>query len=254
METRKNRLMLAGMAVALLVPVLALAGCAQPPAASPQEINIGYQQEGIWVNGRGEVQAVPDIATLNLGVQAQAVTVAEAQAQAQQAMEKVMAALKSLGVADKDIQTTGYSIWQQTRWDQDKQVEVVTGYQVSNTIRAKVRDVEAAGAVLDAAVTAGGDYIRVNGIQFEVDDPSEYLDQARAKAIADAKAKASQLASLTNVKLGNPIYVTESSDVPVVYPNRSYAMMDSAEAAGATPVSAGETTIVATVQIVYEIQ
>ena len=253
METRKNRLVFAGMAVALLLPVLALAGCVQAPAGTAPVVNVGYQQEGIWVNGRGEVQAVPDIATLNLGVQAQAVTVAEAQAQAQKAMEKVMAALKSLGVADKDIQTTGYSIWQQTRWDQDKQVEVVIGYQVSNSIQAKVRDVEAAGAVLDAAVMAGGDNIRVNGIQFEVDDPSEYLEQARIKAVADAKAKAAQLASLTDVKLGKATYITEGYDVPVVYPTR-YAMAESADMAGGTPVSAGETTIVATVQIVYEIQ
>jgi uncharacterized protein YggE len=244
--------MFAGLALALLVPVIVLAGCAQAPAGTAPVVNVGSQQEGIWVNGRGEVQAVPDIATLNLGVQAQAASVAEAQAQAQAAMEKVMTALKSLGVAEKDIQTTGYSIWQQTRWDQNKQEEIVTGYQVSNNIQAKVRDVETTGAVLDAAVQAGGDYIRVNGIQFEVDDPSQFLADARTKAVADAKAKAAQLADLAGVKLGSPTYITESYDVPVVYP-RSYAMMDSAEAAGATPVSAGETTIVATVQIVFEI-
>jgi hypothetical protein len=100
---------------------------------------------------------------------------------------------------------------------------------------------------------AGGDNIRVNGIQFEVDDPSEYLEQARIKAVADAKAKAAQLASLTDVKLGKATYITEGYDVPVVYPTR-YAMAESADMAGGTPVSAGETTIVATVQIVYEIQ
>ncbi len=252
METRPNKLMLAGLALALLVPVLALAGCAQAPAGNAPVVNVGYQQEGIWVNGRGEVQAIPDIATLNLGVQAQAVTVAEAQAQAQQAMEKVMAALKSLGVADKDIQTTGFNIWQQTRWDQNNQEEVVIGYQVSNNIQVKVRDVDTTGAVLDAAVMAGGDNIRVNGIQFEVDDPSEYLEQARVKAVAEAKAKAAQLASLAEVKLGKAIYITEGYEVPVVYPLRAYDMKESA-AAGGTPVSAGETTIVATVQIVYQI-
>ncbi len=251
---RKNRLILAGLAAALLVPVLAVAGCTQAPAASSPTINVGYQQEGIWVNGRGEVQAVPDIARLNLGVQAQAVTVAEAQAQAQQAMEKVMAALKSLGVADKDIQTTGFNIWQQTRWDQNKQEEVVIGYQVSNNVQAKVRDVETTGAVLDAAVNAGGDYIRVNGIQFEVDDPSEYLAQARQKAVADAKAKATQLAQLADVQLGNPTYITEGYEVPIVYPARDYVKMEAADAAGVTPVSAGETTIVATVQLVYAIK
>ena len=249
---KKYRILMIAAAMALLAPVLMLAGCsAVAPTAT--SITVASQQEGIWVSGQGEVQAVPDVAVLNLGVQAQALTVAEAQEQASQAMDAVMAALKSKGIAEKDIQTTGYSIWQQTRWDPNRQTEEVVGYQVSNNIQVKVRKVADAGTVLDAVVAAGGDLIRVQGIYFEVDDPSSYLDDAREKAVADAKARAEQLASLAGVKLGKPIYITESYHNPVIYRGVEMAKADGGMPAPTTPITPGETTITANVQIVYQI-
>lgn len=241
-----------GVVAALLVPIIAATGCESAAPVSGQLAYPSTQQTGIWVNGRGEVQATPDIAVIDLGVQAQANTVEDAQAMASQAMQDVMAALEANGIDDKDIKTTGYNVWQQTRWDPDNQVEVVTGYQVSNNIEVKVRDVDMAGAVIDAVVRAGGDFIRVSGIYFEVDDPSGYLEQAREKAVADARAKAEQLADLAGVTLGTPTYVTESSETPTVYPQRMAAEAPQ-EAGGTAPISPGETTIVATVQLIYSI-
>lgn len=244
------------VALALLVPVLTLSGCTGTGTntVSIPDVNLGGQQHGIWVSGRGEVQATPDIAVVSLGVQTQAQSVEVAQQQANDAMDKVMTALADNGVAEKDIKTTGFNIWQQSRWDPDTQQEIVTGYQVSNTIDAKVRDVDAVGTVLGAVVKQGGDYIRVNGIRFEVDDPSGYLNEARAKAMADAKAKAVQLADLADVTLGEPTLITESSQTSPVYVSRGYATMDAMEEAAAAPaISPGETTIVATVQITYNI-
>ncbi|MBN1152446.1 MAG: SIMPL domain-containing protein [Dehalococcoidia bacterium] len=251
--TRKIRMAMIGAVLALLLPVLALAGCTAVAPATAPNITVGSQQEGIWVTGQGEVQAVPDIAVLSLGVQAQAPTVAEAQNQAKQAMDSVMAALKANGVEEKDIQTTGYSIWQQTRWDNDKQEEIVTGYQVSNSVRVKVRKVADAGTILDAAVTAGGDLIRVQGIHFEVDDPTAFLADARSKAVADAKMRAQQLASLAGVDLGKPTYITESYYNPIIYRDVEMAKADS-QAPAPTPITPGETTITASVQIVYAIE
>jgi len=235
--------------------VVALTGCTITPAtaATVPNITVGSQQEGIWVTGQGEVQAVPDVAVLTLGVQAQAPSVSEAQEQARQAMDALMAALRASGIDEKDIQTTGYNIWQQTRWDPNRQVEEPVGYQVSNTVRVKVRQVEDAGAVIDATVAAAGDLIRVQGIYFEVDDPSSYLDEARAKAVADAKKRAEQLASLAGVTLGKPTYITESYYTPVIYRGIEAAMPESA-AGAPTPIMPGETTISANVQIVYSIQ
>ena len=251
---KTNRIVMISAALALLMPVLVLAGCtAATPPATTQNITVGSQQEGIWVTGQGEVQAVPDIAVINLGVQAQAPTVAEAQDQAKRAMDNVMAALKSNGVADKDIQTTAFNVWQQTRWDTNKQEEMVTGYQVSNTVQVKVRKVADAGLVLDAAVAAGGDLIRVQGIYFQVDDPSSYLDQARSKAVADAKKRAEQLANLAGVKLGKPMYITESYYNPIIYRGMEAVKADGG-APSPTPITPGETTITASVQIVYSIE
>jgi len=252
MEKLKGNLGVVAIALVAVVATAAFAGCQAPTSVSGPDINIGGQQEGIWVNGTGEVQATPDIAVINIGVQAQAPTVAEAQEQASLAMDNVMASLKADGIADKDIKTTSYNIWQQSRWDPDNQEEIVTGYEVSNSVEVTVRNVTDAGEIIDGVVKAGGDNIRVNGIRFEVDDPSQYLEQAREKAVADAKAKAQQLADLADVKLGKPTYVSEGSYVPVVYSARDYAM-EEAQAAGAPPISAGETTITATVQIVYDI-
>ncbi len=251
---KKNKIVMVAAAMAMLVPVLILTGCTPAAPAVAPNITVGSQQEGIWVSGQGEVKAVPDVANITLGVQAQAPTVAEAQDKARQAMDAVMVALKNSGIAEKDIQTTGYNIWQQTRWDNEKQEEIVTGYQVSNTVQVKVRKVDSAGAVLDAAVAAGGDFIRVQGIYFEVDDPSAYLDEARSKAVAEAKKKAEQLASLAGVNLGKPTYITESYYNPVIYRDAKMEMAaGSVPAAAPTPITPGETTITATVQIVYAI-
>ena len=144
-NAKKKNTLLVTLALALFVPVLALTGCTGTSPVSVPDINLGGQQEGIWVTGRGEVQAVPDVASLNLGVQAQSTSVAQAQQQASLAMENVMTALQGNGVAEKDIRTTAFNIWQRSRWDPDTQQEVVTGYQVSNTIQARVRDVDNVG-------------------------------------------------------------------------------------------------------------
>ncbi|GAI83768.1 unnamed protein product, partial [marine sediment metagenome] len=164
--------------------------------------------------GQGVVTVTPDIATLRLGVEVQAATVAEAQSQAIEAMDEVMEALTDNGVAEKDIQTQYFSIRQITRWDQDDDEEVVIGYRVTNTVTAKIRDVDEAGTVIDAVAAAGGDFIRIDSINFSVDDPSAYYEEAREEAMADAEAKAEQLAELAGGNLGKATYISESSQTP----------------------------------------
>ncbi len=251
---KKYKVLMIGMAFVLLVPVLSLVGCAAAnPALAGQipEIKIGGQQEGIWVTGIGEVKAVPDVATVNLGVQAQAPTVAEAQDQASRAMDRVMAALRDHGIAESDIQTTGFNIRQQTRWISDRQEEQVIGYQVSNNVRVQIREIADTGMVLDDVVAAGGDLIRVQGIHFEIDDPSVFLDAARAEAVADARSKAEQLADLAGVNLGRATYISESSHAPIIYRGIDRAMSPEDGPAPTTPIEPGETTITATVQIIF---
>ena len=195
---------LLAISLVLVLAIIGLAGCSpgNTVLGEIEGLNINNQQEGVWVSGRGEVMAVPDIATLRLGVEVQAASVAAAQSQATEAMDEVMAALTDNGVAEKDIQTQYFSIRQVTKWDKEKEEEIVVGYRVTNKVTAKIRDIDKAGAIIDAVAEAGGDLTRIDSIGFSVDDPSAYYEEAREKAMADAKAKAEQLAELADAKLG----------------------------------------------------
>jgi uncharacterized protein YggE len=247
-KMKKRFLLFAGIVVLLLTAVL-MYGCQQSGSSLGGSTN---QQEGIWVTGEGKVKVTPDVVNVQLGIQAQAKTVADAQNQATKAMNDVMSALTTNGVAQKDIQTQYYNIQQLTRWDNDKQEQIITGYQVINMVNAKIREIVKAGAIVDAVTLAGGDLTRVNSIQFSVDDPTIYSDQAREKAMADAKDKATQLANWSGVKLGKPIYISESSvATPRTVPVYTKEALD---AGASTPISAGELEISLIVQVTYAIR
>jgi uncharacterized protein YggE len=254
----KNKVLLA-LGIMMALVLVSLVGCSAGgvQAADVQPVNVNMNsQHGIWVNGVGKVTVTPDIATISVGVSAKADKVADAQAQASAAMDKVMAALTAAGIDKKDIQTQYYSIQQLNRWDDKTQTTVITGYEVSNTVSVKVRAVEKTGSVIDAVAAAGSDNIRINGISFSVDKPEQYYAQAREAAMKDAKAKAEDLARLSNVTLGKAFYITESNySQPVPYPMYAYKGMDSAAgAAPTTAISAGETDITLNVQVAYSIQ
>ena len=240
----------------LVIPVVILLGCSRsaPTTVGAVNLNLTNQQSGIWVTGEGEATAVPDVATLRLGVEATQDTVEEAQAQAAEAMDGVMTALKDNGVAEKDIQTQYFSIHKVTRWDETKNQEIVIGYRVTNMVTAKIRDIDNAGSIIDAIVKAGGDLTRIDSISFSIDDPSAYFGEARGKAMADAEAKAEQLASLAGVRLGKPTYISESSYLPPpIYPRVAYEGVPMPAPAPPPPISPGEMEITLTVQIAYAI-
>jgi len=249
---KKSLLLIMGLVVALTV--VGLTGCTAESTASDelQGLNLGSQQQGIWVSGMGKVSAVPDIVELRLGIEAQETSVAAAQTEATDAMDEVMAALLANGVAEKDIQTQYFSIQRVTRWDSETQQEVVIGYRVTNMVTAKIRAVDEAGTVIDAVAEAGGDLVRVDSINFSIDDPSVYHDDARVEAVADAKDKAERLADLAGVTLGKPTYISEGAQATPIYER---AVVVYAEEAGKieTPISPGELEVSLTVQIAYAI-
>jgi uncharacterized protein YggE len=243
-----------------LIVVLALgaAGCTSIPLWESDQgvVSLPQQQNtGIWVTGQGEAMAVPDIAELRLGVEAQADTVAEAQTQANEAMDKVVVALKDNGVAEKDIQTQRFSIYPVTSWIREKDEEEIIGYQVTNIVVAKIRELDKVGDIIGAVAEAGGDLTRIQGISFSVDDPTPYYEEARAKAVRDAKDKALQLADLADVRLGKATYISEG----VVYqPELTRGFYEAgapvpAPAPPETPIIPGELKITLTVQIAYAI-
>jgi uncharacterized protein YggE len=234
-------------------------------------------QHGIWVSGEGEVPVTPDIAILNLGVTAQASTVAAAQSQAAEAMDKVMSALTSNGVDQKDIQTQYFSIQQLTPvippvpYNSPSETssvsangtslvipvrppgQLITGYEVSNVVTVKIRAIDNTGSIIDAVVAAGGDLLSINEVTFSVDQPDQYYAQARQLAMNDAKAKANQLAELAGVTLGTATYISESSSTPILYPPQAFSTQAVASSA-TTPINPGQTDIIVDVQVAYAIQ
>ena len=250
---KKNWLLAVGLV--LVLATVGLAGCG--PGSSVlgeiRDINLGGQQTGIWVTGQGKVSVAPDVATLRLGIEAQETSVAEAQAKAVEAMDEVRQVLAENGVADKDIQTRYFNIQKVTKWDRDREQEIVIGYRVTNLVTAKIRDMDKTGTIIDAVAKAGGDLTRIDSINFSVDDPSEYYEEAREKAMADAKAKAKQLASLADITLDKPTYISESGQFSPIYPVRA-EMAVAAPAPVETPISPGEVEISLSVQVVYAIK
>ena len=217
-------------------------------------------QSGIWVNGVGKVTVEPDLAVLNLGVEAREATVSAARSSAANAMTRVIAALKDHGIADLDIRTQFFNIqpiivYQEKFQNGQRYSEPeIVGYRVSNQVTVKVRDLDSIGPILDDAVTAGGDLIRVNGISFTIEDPAPYTVQAREAAVQDALAKAQQFATLTNVAVGKLVYITETGGTPAP---RVYAEEEFAVAAAAvdvtTPISGGQMEITISIQAAFAI-
>ena len=246
-----KKIWLSAISLALALALVGLASCS-PENPAPAEIgglSINNQQEWIWITGQGEVTAIPYIATLTLSVEVQSTSVAEAQSQAMEAMNEIIDTLADNDVSEKNIQTQYFSIRQVTRWDRDKEEEIVVGYRVTNIVAAKIREIDKVGTVIDAVVVAWGDLIRIDSIDFSVDDPSTYNEEAREEAMADAEAKAEQLAGLAGGRLGKATYISESSQIPPpIYRQDVYEQaMPGAE----TPISPGEMEISLTVQVAY---
>lgn len=216
------------------------------------------QDAGVWVNGVGAVSAPPDLVELDLGVLATAGTVSEAREDAAEAMTAIIGYLSENGVADADIRTRHISIQPQYDWQERieegirRSERVLTGYQVSNTVRVLVRELDSTSELLDGAVSAGGDLVRLNGINFRIEDTSELETQAREKAVEDAMARAAELAGNAGVTLGRLVYLSEVSDGPV-FAERAFASL-AADAGTSTPISPGEQEVRVTVRAVFDIE
>lgn len=212
------------------------------------------EQTGITVVGTGTASVVPDIGVINVGVEVQADTVAAARTQAAETMSRIQAALKRSGVDDKDVQTQYFNIF--PRYDQAKVptgAPQIAGYTVNNQVTVKVRNIDKLSQVLDSAIAAGGNAVRVNSVGFAVDKPEQAQAQARDKAMADAKARAEQLAKQAGVQLGKVRSVSEviAGAGPIPYPATGAS---AGKGGGPTPISSGEQEITASVSMVFEIK
>lgn len=234
--------------VALLVGAVALLATAC--SEGDTVVNTpGAEASGITVTGTGQAFGVPDIALITLGVQAEAANVADARETAAQRAQAVIDSVKANGVADKDIQTTQFDIQPQYDFSPTGR-GAVRSYQVTNVLSIKVRKIDTTGKVLDDATRAGGNNAVVRGISFTIDDPTKLREEARAKALAEAKTKADQLARDAGVKLGKPVSITEGGG-PVPLP--ASALVAPRTGDTSTPIQTGELQVNITVTVRYEI-
>lgn len=237
-----------------------IAGSAGTGAASASQYAIGSTEAGIWVTGTGEVSLSPDIALLRLGVETTEPTVTAAREEAAKAMEAVIASVKENDLTDEDIQTTSFNIWPEYEYQEvvsggvSSNKRVLTGYRVSNTAVIKIRDLDAAGKIIDDVVSAGGDATRINGIDFSIEDPSAYTTQLREDAVNAALENAEHFATLTGVTLGKLVYVSEvGGEVPVVQDFLAEARAFALPTASLTPISGGSLDLTLTVQAGFAI-
>lgn len=198
----------------------------------------------------GDVSEVPDIAQIGAGVVTQAAGAADAMADNARRTAATIAALKKAGVADRDIQTSSINLSPQYRYA-DNQPPVITGYQASNRVSVRFRDISRAGSILDALVVAGAN--QIDGPSFSIDRPDALLDQAREKAIATARARASLYAKATGLQVKRIVAINESAAEapPRVYP---MAMMARSKDSADTSVQPGEQKLSVSLSVTFDLE
>ena len=224
--------------------------------------NVAAGEAGIWVTGTGQVSMEPDLVILNLGVESMADTVADANSSAANAMDAIMSSLTENGVEERDIQTHNFNVRPQYEWIEIEENgrrsnrRELVGYEVTNNLTARIRDLESVGTVIDEVIAAGGDATRFDGIRFTVEDTSEVMSQLREKAVTDAMEKAQQIADVAGVTLGSLGYITDSSvrtqSVDPYQRRAGFALL--ADESAATSISGGELEVSLTVHAAFSIQ
>ena len=205
----------------------------------------------ITVIGTGEVQSKPDLAQINVGVVTQDESASAALEQNTEKMQDLMEELSRLGIDEKDIRTTNFNVGPTYSHDpQGRRPPEIEGYQVSNQVQIKVRKLSALGRVLDDLISRGAN--QVNGISFSLADSTNTMDDARRKAMADARRKAELYAKAARVELGQPLLIQEQGSRSVL-PPIPYARMAAMES-DAVPVSPGELTTSAQITVTYKIE
>ena len=237
-------------AIVTMVLGLAVAACGDGagPVLQPAANEGAVMPNTISVSGTGEVAGTPDTLIVDLGVAVLRPSVGAATSDAATLLEAVISAVKATGVAERDIQTTNYAIWPE--YDYRNDTQTLRGYRVTNTISIKIRDIDGAGATIDAATAAGGNDAVVSGIRFDIEENGALITAAREAAWNDALQKAEQLAGLAGVGLGQALSITEStsSTPPPVF------RAEARDAGAATPIQPGEQVVSVTVQVSFAIE
>lgn len=233
------------LALAAGAPMQASAQSPMPPAPP-----IAADGTLLSIATTAEATRVPDVATISTGVVTQAADANAAMRANAVQMGKVMAALRGAGIAERDIQTSGISLNPQYRYAEN-QPPTITGYQASNTVNVKVRDLARLGKVLDTLAAQGAN--QINGPSFEVDKPDEAYAEARVSALRKAQAQARTYADALGLQVRRIVSISEGGaslprPMPMVRAMASDAMM-----AKETSVAPGETTLSIGIEVVFEL-
>lgn len=217
------------------------------PAAAQSSMDAGT----ITVVGEGEVTIEPDIARANIGVEVSGSTVAEASAESRALIQAILTVLEEQGIDPKDIQTSNFNIYAERYGSEGPLADDEIQYRVNNMVSVVIRDLDRVGAILDAAIEAGANSI--NGISFQVEDPSSVESDARQSAVEDARAKAEELASLTGVGIGSVISISEIVDSGGGLYRGNFDAVSNAMGGGGDGFSPGELSLVMRLQVSYRI-
>ncbi len=221
--------------------------------SNTQIINNG--QNGIWVNGQAKIMTTPDIVEMSLGIESINKIVSESVQNVSVDHEKLISILLSKGVKENEIKTNRYTINPQYKYTKDG--SELTGYKVSHYLSFTYRDIDKIGELIDTisyGPEAIGNNLRINSINFSIEDPIVFESKLRENAIADAKRKAKELASFANITLGSPIYISENSPTnftkQIAESDIGIARM---AAAPSTEISSGQLTLTFNVNMGFSI-
>lgn len=219
------------------------------PAAGAQEMQHRMPMlDGtvLELAAEGSSRRVPDIATIQAGVVSQGATAQEAMRDNGARMARVIAALRKAGVAERDIQTASVSLSPQYR-HVENQPPVITGYQASNQLSIRFRDIARSGTILDALVREGAN--NINGPELGLDKPDAALDEARTDAVAKARARASLYAQAAGLRVDRILSISETSAMMPPPRPMAYARAEAAMDASNTQIVAGEREMNVTVTV-----
>jgi uncharacterized protein YggE len=235
-----------GLVIAAAAAASLLVGPKQNVSASTDDL-----PRIVTVSGSGEMKVKPDMAVVTSGVTTEAATAKAALTKNNAAMAAVMKALKDAGIDEDDIQTSNFSVSPVYASPQPGHASSpqISSYQVSNQVTVRIRKLSGLGSTLDSLVQAGSN--QVNGISFDVADPSSVTNEARRKAIADARAKAELYAGAAGASVGSVMQISEVSMSPVM-PVR-YRMAEVATDAS-VPMAPGMNTLTANVTVTFEMR
>lgn len=232
-----------------VILALGVAFMLMPVASGQAQMKTDIEPPSIVVQGKGEVRVKADMAQIRAGVTTQATTAAVALMENSKIMTQVLSGLTDFGIPETDIKTSNFSVSPRYSRPAPRSQESpgIIGYQVTNQVQVKIRDLDRLGAILDRVVQLGAN--QIHGVQFSVTSPQPLLDQARVEAVKEARRKAELLCQAAGVKLGRVLSIRETG-APIPRP----MLPRQAEAAMSVPIARGQESLTVSVTLRFAIQ